>query len=157
MVVHHLINRVKSISSGLHRAVCFVSRTQVSAATELSRRSMRRGEVWLRASAVCAGLLGLTYVPARAQTVTGGVAAGSLPISIAVNPMTNKIYVANENSNNVTVIDGATNATTTVGAGKAPVALAVNPVTNKIYVANQTGNSVTVIDGATNATQTVSL
>ena len=34
----------------------------------------------------CAGLLGLTYVPARAQTATGGVAAGSLPISVAVNP-----------------------------------------------------------------------
>ncbi len=31
--------------------------------------------------------------------------------------MTNKIYVANRGSNNVTVIDGATNATTTVAAG----------------------------------------
>ena len=31
-----------------------------------------------------------------------------------VNPTTNKIYVANRNSNNVTVIDGSTNATTTV-------------------------------------------
>ena len=33
---------------------------------------------------------------------------------MAVNPVTNKIYVANVGSNNVTVIDGATNATTTV-------------------------------------------
>ena len=36
---------------------------------------------------------------------------------MAVNPATNKIYVANWTSNNVTVIDGATNATTTVSAG----------------------------------------
>ena len=55
---------------------------------------------------------------------------------MAVNPVTNKIYVANIDSNNVTVIDGATNATTTVRRDPAPYAVAVNPVTNKIYVAN---------------------
>ena len=78
------------------------------------------------------------------------------PIEVAVNPVTNKIYVANNSSNNVTVIDGATNATTTVAAGETPWAVAVNPVTNKIYVANYLGsNNVTVIDGATNATTTV--
>ncbi len=35
---------------------------------------------------------------------------------MAVNPVTNKIYVANSSGNNVTVIDGATNSTTTVTA-----------------------------------------
>ena len=55
----------------------------------------------------------------------------------------------------MTVIDGATNATTTVPAGQAPIAVAVNPVTNKIYVANTGSDNVTVIDGATNATTTV--
>ena len=43
---------------------------------------------------------------------------------------------------NVTVIDGATNSTTTVAAGTAPMRIAVNPVTNKIYVANT--NAVTI-------------
>ena len=37
-----------------------------------------------------------------------------------MNPVTNKIYVANECSDNVTVIDGATNATTTVAVGISP-------------------------------------
>ena len=64
--------------------------------------------------------------------------------------------MANDGSNNVTVIDGATNATTTVAAGT-PYAVAVNPVTNKIYVANTGGSNVTVIDGATNATTTVAV
>ena len=79
-----------------------------------------------------------------------------VPAAVAVNPVTNKIYVANCSSNNVTVIDGATNATTH-GAppGTILVAVAVNPVTNKIYVANYGSNNVTVIDGATNATTTV--
>jgi DNA-binding beta-propeller fold protein YncE len=88
------------------------------------------------------------------------------PRSIAVNPLTNKIYVANDLSHNVTVIDGATNSTTTIADPNAtrlaPVAVAVNPVTNKIYVANQNiafppGNpgNITVIDGQTNTTTTV--
>ena len=38
-----------------------------------------------------------------------------------MNPVTNKIYVANQGSGNVTVIDGATNATTTVAAGLGPL------------------------------------
>jgi YVTN family beta-propeller protein len=70
--------------------------------------------------------------------------------------VTNQIYVTNTASNNVTVIDGATNSTTTVSAGTSPYALAINPVTNKIYVADLEGNiNVTVIDGATNTTATV--
>lgn len=91
-----------------------------------------------------------------ATNVTSAVLAGSGPEAVAVNPVTNKIYVANGDSGTVTVIDGATNATTTVGAGSGPTALAVNPVTNKIYVANRGSNNVTVIDGATNGTTTVS-
>lgn len=97
------------------------------------------------------------------------------PATIAVNPVTNKIYVANNcigifgctNPGNVTVIDGATNATTTLTDPNAinPQFVAVNPVTSKIYVANA-GNqednppglnhgNITVIDGATNAITTL--
>jgi YVTN family beta-propeller protein len=94
---------------------------------------------------MCAGLLGLTCVTARAQTVTAGIAAGSAPLSVAVNPVTNKIYVANQNSNNVTVIDGATSTTDTVGTGTTPSSVAVNPVTNEIYVANAGSSNVTVL------------
>jgi YVTN family beta-propeller protein len=103
---------------------------------------------------------------ANAQAVTATVAAGNGPSAVALNPNTNKIYVANENSDNaqpstVTVIDGATNNATTVAVGVQPRAVAVNPVTNEIYVANcANGNppgTVTVIDGATNNTTTVSV
>jgi YVTN family beta-propeller protein len=79
--------------------------------------------------------------------------------AVAVNSATNKIYVANADSNNVTVIDGATNATTTVTDPNArdPIALAVDSVTNMIYVANSGTNpgSVTVINGATNTATTI--
>ena len=111
------------------------------------------------------GLL-LPHSSASAQVVAATVTAGSAPKAVAVNTVTNKIYVANILSNNVTVIDGATNSTTTVPAGPKPEAVAVNETTNKIYVANEgcgisdkcvgaiKGN-VTVIDGATNSTTTV--
>jgi len=56
----------------------------------------------------------------HAQTVTATVMAGAGPFSVAVNPVTNKIYVANSNGTTVTVIDGATNSPTTVNAGANP-------------------------------------
>jgi YVTN family beta-propeller protein len=91
----------------------------------------------------------------NAQNVTATVNVGNDPYAVAVNPVTNKIYVANQSSNTVTVIDGATNSTTTVNAGNAPFAVAVNPVTNKIYVANYFSDNVTVMDGSTNSTATI--
>ncbi len=87
---------------------------------------------------------------------------GSSSYSIAVNPVTNMVYVANKNSNSVTVINGATGSTvatvaTTIGVGTSPVALAVNPVTNMIYVANYGSNNVTAINGANNFASTVTV
>ena len=80
----------------------------------------------------------------KADTSIGNVAAGTTPVAVAVNPLTNKIYVANQGSANVTVIDGTNNSTTTVATGSTPIAVAVNPVTNKIYVANSGSGNVTV-------------
>ncbi|MGB8888903.1 MAG: YncE family protein [Candidatus Korobacteraceae bacterium] len=94
-------------------------------------------------------------ISAGAQTLLNTVLTGSMPVAVDVNSVTNKIYVANANSNNVTVIDGATNSTATVPAGWDPQAVVVNAITNKIYVANADGNTVTVIDGTNNHTVTV--
>jgi YVTN family beta-propeller protein len=74
---------------------------------------------------------------------------------VAVNPVTNRIYVPNSGDGTVTVIDGATNDTALVPAGNQPNAVAVNPVTNRIYVPNSGDSTVTVIDGATNDTALV--
>ena len=71
--------------------------------------------------------------------------------------MTNQIYVANQTDGTVTVINGATNGTSTVTVGSSPVAVAVNPITNLIYVANSGSDTVTAINGATDATTTVSV
>ena len=52
-------------------------------------------------------------------------------LGIAVNPITNKVCVANNGSADVTVIDGATNSATTVPSTGTPFAEAANPLTTK--------------------------
>jgi len=104
---------------------------------------------------ICILMLGGS-LPAAAQTLITTISTGGYPIAVGVNGTTNKIYVANQNSSNLTVIDGATYSTTTVMTGTYPAGVAVNSATNKIYVANGNG-SVTVVDGATNHTTTISV
>ena len=110
---------------------------------------------WFPIGLVLLAIAVLAGTPARAQFSTTTIAVGENPKAVAVNSVTNKIYVCNSGSNNVTVIDGATLATTTVAVGTAPTDIAVNPVTNKIYVVNNGSGNLTVIDGVTNAAITV--
>jgi YVTN family beta-propeller protein len=92
---------------------------------------------------------------APAQNVTATVAVGGNPSAIAVNPVTNKIYVE-IGGDNVAVIDGATNSFTTFNAGSVG-SMAVNPVTNKVYISNgpfsgiPSPQQISVVDGETNA------
>ncbi|MEO0114131.1 MAG: YncE family protein [candidate division WOR-3 bacterium] len=65
------------------------------------------------------------------------------------NATNNKVYCANQYaSNNVTVIDGASDSViTTIPVGGTPYALVWNATNNKIYCANWATLTVTVIDG----------
>ena len=108
----------------------------------------------------------VTVIDGETNT-TATVIVENRPIALAVNPLTNKVYVANFGDSNptggrilghtVSVIDGYANTTATVAVGLNPGAVSVNPVTGKIYVANSLDGTVTVIDGATNATATVTI
>jgi len=98
--------------------------------------------------------------------VTVMYGASPLPTAMAVNPVTNKIYVVDTypfdslgHTDYLTVIDGATNASTNVALGPGPgtLAVAVNTVTNTIYVSNDSGTGLIVIAGATNGVSTLSI
>jgi YVTN family beta-propeller protein len=83
------------------------------------------------------------------------IAVGGGASAVALNPVTNQIYVTNFDSGNVTVIDGATSVVTATLAASGG-ALAINPVTNKIYLASNSGiGDVVIIDGATNTSTAV--
>jgi YVTN family beta-propeller protein len=67
----------------------------------------------------------LLFIPLllSAQWLETTIAVGDGPFALVHNPTNNKIYCANSGSDNVTVIDGATNAViTTIGVGAYPLA-----------------------------------
>ncbi|MBI3969838.1 MAG: fibronectin type III domain-containing protein [Chloroflexi bacterium] len=80
---------------------------------------------------------------------------GVYAYSAAVNPTTNRIYVARGKLRHVTVVDGATN--TVITSIEVPESgtnirdVAVNPTTNRIYATDGNGTRLLVIDGATNS------
>jgi YVTN family beta-propeller protein len=111
--------------------------------------------IYVASAGIGNGPGGITVIDGNSDTVTNTLPTGNLPFAVAVNPITNMIYMTNEASNTVTVVDGATLSTTTIPVGSNPLFIAVNPVTNKIYVANEGSNNITVIDGSTNTTITL--
>ena len=98
------------------------------------------------------------------DTVVGSpLELGGSPNALAVNPVTNKIYVLNGNQN-LNIIDGANNTftttalTTTTGIGNGLTAIVVNPVTNFIYVTATLGiGTVIAINGATDRLSGIAL
>ena len=123
-------------------------------------RKARHSRAWRAAAVVLAMLAapiaaaGVTAAPAAAATtyeVTATIGVGSSPNGVGVDPATDTVYVANQGSSTVSVINGATNTVTaTIGVGSQPFGVGVDPATDTVYVANEYSNSVSVIDGVTN-------
>src|ERR1051326_947019 len=97
---------------------------------------------------ILACALALASAPALGQSgIT--IATGSDPSGIAIDAAANRGYVAQESSNTVTVIDGASNAARNVAVGPRPQYIAVNPATHRVYVSHGGDSSQSVIDPAT--------
>jgi YVTN family beta-propeller protein len=80
------------------------------------------------------------------------IALGGSVSDLTINPVTNRVYVANTGNNSVDVVNATTGAVvTSINVGTSPSDVAVNTTTNCVFVANEASNSVTVINGATNA------
>ncbi len=91
-----------------------------------------------------------TASPAPAVLDLPSVGTGTDPTSVAVNPRTNRLYVANSGSLSVTVIDGDTRqVVATVPMSTRPQAVAVNQRSGRVYVATAE-SSVVVISGDSN-------
>lgn len=84
------------------------------------------------------------------EGITPDFATGSYPVGIVVNPFTNKIYVANQFSNTLSVYDSKTDVLkNTIKTGIFPYGMDSNLFNNRIYVTNRGTNEVSVIDGST--------
>lgn len=89
-----------------------------------------------------------TPEPGIGRVVVPGL---DFPTGVAVNPITNRVYVASRNNDRLMVLDGATNEVIDIiPVGDEPFGVAVNPVTNKIYVSTFEGGELYVIYGPTN-------
>lgn len=80
------------------------------------------------------------------------IPTGDHPQTVATSPDSSRAYVANQFSNNVSVIDLEQRvkiADIAVGAG--PYGIALTPDGGRAYVANSAANTVSVIDTATNS------
>ncbi|TSB32070.1 Ig-like domain repeat protein [Streptomyces benahoarensis] len=100
-------------------------------------------------------LIGLTQDRSRlglvAMSSDPTVTVGSFPTGVAITPNGLRAYVANEGSNNVSVIDTTSlTVTATVPVGATPFGVAITPDGLHAYVTNSGGNSVSVIATATN-------
>jgi YVTN family beta-propeller protein len=89
------------------------------------------------------------------ETMKGPVASNQLqvggdPEDIAVNPVTNKIYILNPGNGTVTVLDSKSGTVKNILVGLGSClydCIGVDSKNNKIYVANSDDNTVSVIDG----------
>jgi YVTN family beta-propeller protein len=93
----------------------------------------------------------MSVLDGSTNTVIATVPVGFDPMAIAVNTITNMVYISNFASNSVSVLDGSTNTViATVPVGVNPSGVAVNPTTNLIYVSSNSG-MMNVLDGSTNS------
>ena len=77
--------------------------------------------------------------------------SGSFPIGIDINPITNKLYVANQFSNTISVIDiDKSKVEKNIDVENSPYDVDVNPFSNRIYASNRESDTISVIDGFTN-------
>lgn len=101
----------------------------------------------LAVTAVAAALMASGM--AAAQTAGTRIPVGVAPVAVAVNPVTNKVYVANSGSNTISIINANTGSNTTLAVAAQPAWVAVNPETNRIYASTLTGANTAVINGST--------
>ena len=96
----------------------------------------------------CGGTNGSVGVIAvNSLTLSGTICVGAGPIALAELPNTAKLYVANQLSDNVTVINTADRSVAAIiPVGNSPSSIDVSADGAFVYVANESAGTVTVID-----------
>jgi YVTN family beta-propeller protein len=98
----------------------------------------------------------MVQVPsALADSNQGSIIVGDYPFGIAVNPAGTIAYVANSDSDSVSVIDLTNNVVTnTIAVGDNPALVVINPAGTIGYVTNLNSDSVSVINLTSNVVTT---
>jgi YVTN family beta-propeller protein len=78
------------------------------------------------------------------------IKVGESPGAVALNDITNTLYVANPALNKITIIDFNKLILNDIRVGVQPEIIHINEKTNKVYVGNRVSQTISVIDGANN-------
>jgi YVTN family beta-propeller protein len=102
-------------------------------------------------TAVFAGVLNMVTGTVTQSISIGPTADVTAFTQGAITPNGKSVYVTRQDSDNVSVIDTASNTVvTTVAVGTAPSGAAITPDGAHLYVSNQASNNLSVIDTASN-------
>ncbi len=98
------------------------------------------------------GTVTVLAIPSNTVVATVQLGANTVdPIKVAVTPDGTLAYVTNLGSNNVSVIDTASNSViATVSVGTAPYGIAISPDGSLVYVGNLGDGTVSIISTSTN-------
>ncbi|POB11850.1 hypothetical protein CO251_02625 [Sulfobacillus sp. hq2] len=103
------------------------------------------------------GLIAGPAMSVEAATLPS-IAVGSDPYDVAVNTANGDVYVTNQDSNTVSVINAATNqVVSTLPVGTDPTYLGTNPTNGNVYVANNNSGTVSVINEANQVADTIAV
>jgi DNA-binding beta-propeller fold protein YncE len=95
----------------------------------------------------CAGDGTVSVIDGEIDAVVVTTAVGSHPYSIAVNSVTGKAYISHSFSDQLTILDCASNAVTHLNAGSSDL-IAVDSSTNIVYLLGYESLTLKVFDGA---------
>lgn len=90
-----------------------------------------------------------------AETGTILVQAGMTLTDVAVNPVTDTVYVTNWTGGGIAVIDPTTGTVVNSQPANTPQGINVDPLHNRIYYASSNNNTVNEIDGTNEGTHTL--
>lgn len=120
-----------------------------------STRGLRTGpRIMLLAAIVTAMILAAAAPVLPADVPIATIPVGDAPVAVAVNPVTQRVYVANYYGGTVSLIDGVTDSTVaTITMPRTtsiavPVAVAVDPLVSRAVVGNWYSDIISVIDEA---------
>ncbi|HZD35310.1 MAG TPA: beta-propeller fold lactonase family protein, partial [Nitrososphaeraceae archaeon] len=100
----------------------------------------------------------VSVIDLNRNTVISNITVGLEPNDLAVNTITNRLYVSNSGSDTISVIDYYVSETgtletseiATIKVGDSPTSLSLDEDSNILYVTNSESNTISVIDGSTN-------
>jgi YVTN family beta-propeller protein len=97
----------------------------------------------------------VSLINGKTNTVTSTTPFGDSNAGIAVNLLTNKVYVTNSvgypSQGSVGVLNGKGTVLSTVNVGNTPLGIDLDLGTNLVFIANSQDGTISVIDGKTNA------